>query len=92
MPHTYSYIRTWPGLVVLAHAEQAFGQVWHLPAGRRSRPRVRGEDLRRGRLSAEAQVLPEWLLRVLGLFNPLLAEVRRCCTIPGPFILDYTKS
>lgn len=62
-------------LYILATSEKAFGEVWHLPApepltGKQfvklAAPHMKGSD--------KISVLPKWLLKVIGFFNPFMKE------------------
>ena len=63
-------------VAVLGQSESAYGQTWHLPT---STEPLTGEEF--VRLACEIagrpyrlQVAPRWLLRLLGVFNPVLRE------------------
>jgi nucleoside-diphosphate-sugar epimerase len=77
MPHTFTYAPDAArALYLLASDESAFGKTWHLPS---TSPAPTGEDLIQ--LSAiicnaprEIQTISKWLLRLLGIFVPVLRE------------------
>ena len=75
--HTFTYTPdAGTAVAVLGRSPAAFGQTWHLPT---SPELITGEEF--VRLACELagrpyrlQVAPSWLLRALGIFNPLLRE------------------
>jgi nucleoside-diphosphate-sugar epimerase len=75
--HTFTYTPdAGRAVAVLGLSEDAYGQTWHLPTSRES---LTGAEF--VRIACEAagrpyrlQVAPRWLLRLLGLFNPVLRE------------------
>src|SRR5690606_39222265 len=79
---------------VLGRSPEAFGQTWHLPT---SKERLTGEDF--VRLACEVagqryriQVAPSWLLRVMGLFNPLIREIQEMMyQSDNDYVFDSTK-
>jgi nucleoside-diphosphate-sugar epimerase len=93
-PHSYTYMPDiGRALVELAHTDDAYGQVWHLPTPPAITPR---EYLQR--LYAEAghpmrvQVAPKLVLRLIGIFNPDVGEVvEMLYQFDAPFIVDDSK-
>jgi len=77
-PHSYTYTPdAGKALYLLATKNEAFGQTWHLPT---AEPALTGKEFIA--LAAEAmhaknkvQVAPKWLLKSMGLFNPLMKEL-----------------
>lgn len=77
MPHTFTYTPdAAKALYILAKDESAFGKTWHLPS---STPSPTGEELIQ--LSSAVcnapkgtQVISKWMLRLLGIFIPVLRE------------------
>lgn len=75
--HTFTYTPdAGRAVAVLGQAPQAYGQTWHLPT---SAEAMTGEAFVRLACAAAKrpyalQVAPRWLLRAIGLFNPLLRE------------------
>lgn len=75
--HTFTYTPdTGRALVALGRSPEAYGQTWHLPT---TREPLTGADF--ARLACELakqpdklQVVPRWLLRLMGLFMPVLRE------------------
>ncbi|MCC5809648.1 MAG: NAD-dependent epimerase/dehydratase family protein [Ectothiorhodospiraceae bacterium] len=75
--HTFTYTPdAGRALAVLGNSAGAYGQTWHVPT---TREPLTGEDF--VRLACECagrpyklQVAPSWMLRVMGLLNPLLRE------------------
>lgn len=75
--HTFTYTPdAGRGVVALAQSDGAWGTTWHLPT---SPERITGADF--VRMACEAagrpyklQVAPRWLLKLMGLFVPVLRE------------------
>lgn len=62
-------------LYIMATNEKAFGQVWHLPTAEA----ITGKEFiklaaKHMNGSEKVSVLPRWLLKVIGLFNPFMKE------------------
>lgn len=76
--HTYSYVPDLgPALAILGTDARADGQVWHLPTS--SQPWT-GADWARAAATAfgvppKYQTMPTLMLRMIGLFNPLMWEL-----------------
>ncbi|MDD5565066.1 MAG: NAD-dependent epimerase/dehydratase family protein [Thermoanaerobaculaceae bacterium] len=76
--HSYTYtLDCARALPLLAGADDAYGQVWHLPT---ARPPLTGRefvDLAARELGVPARltVTPRWTVRAAGVFNTLLREV-----------------
>jgi nucleoside-diphosphate-sugar epimerase len=78
LPHSYTYTPdAAAGIYMLAKSETAFGQTWHLPS---ALPALTGKEF----ISIAAkyiggtnkvQILPGWLLKILGLFNKEMKEI-----------------
>jgi nucleoside-diphosphate-sugar epimerase len=76
-PHTYTYMPDiGRGLVALAEDADAYGQVWHLPNPQTVSTR---EFVQRAYAHFDAdpqfQVIPTWMIRVLGVFIKPLGEM-----------------
>lgn len=75
--HTFTFTPdTGPAVALLADSPEAYGQTWHLPTSRE--PMTGAEFVR---LACEAagrpyklQVAPRWMLKLMGLFVPVLRE------------------
>ena len=79
IPHAFAYVPDFARAVValLDAGDDAFGQAWHVPCAPARTPR---EILQMG-VGSEADpvrisAIPGWLLPILGLFVPALAECR----------------
>jgi nucleoside-diphosphate-sugar epimerase len=81
-------------LYLLATHPEAFGQVWHLPSGQ---PALTGREFIRLAAqymggSQQVQVLPKWLLNVIGWFNSFMREAYELnYQDQFPFQFDSTK-
>jgi nucleoside-diphosphate-sugar epimerase len=75
--HTFTYTPdAGHALAVLGQSANAYGQTWHLPT---SKDQLNGEDFVRLSCAIAGQpygvsTAPRWLLRLMGLFNPILRE------------------
>ena len=94
LPHTQSYIPDiGKGLVILGKQDEALGQAWHLPApetvtARQFIDKVFAETEQEPKI----QVAPKFLVRALGLFNPVMREMLEMLyEFEEPFILDHSK-
>jgi len=75
--HTFTYTPdAGRATAALGQSDEAYGKTWHLPT---SREPITGEGFvrlaceRAGR-PFKLQVAPRWMLRLMGLFNPVLRE------------------
>jgi nucleoside-diphosphate-sugar epimerase len=64
------------GLYILATHEESFGQTWHLPV---SSPDLTGRQFiaiaaKHMNGKNKVQVLPKWMLKIVGWFSPLIRE------------------
>lgn len=94
VPHTLSYLPdvAW-GLATLAEHDEAFGQVWHLPA---AEPVTAREFIRM--VFAEAGkpprlgVISRPMVRLAGLFSPVIRETAEVLyQFEHPFVMDTTR-
>lgn len=75
--HTFTYTPdAGRATAILGQAEEAYGQTWHLPTAREP---MTGEDFVRlacelAGHSFKVQVVPRWMLRLMGVFVPVLRE------------------
>lgn len=94
LPHTYSYMPDiGKALVMLGAAEQALGQVWHIPSATTVTTRqflqLVGEAIGQ---PVHVQTVPKLLLQGLGLFKTDLREVLEMLyQFEEPFIVDGSK-
>jgi nucleoside-diphosphate-sugar epimerase len=78
-PHDFAYVPDIARAVVtlLEAPDEAFGQAWHVPSAPTRRPR---EILALGAAAMgqklKVRTLPRWTLAPLGLFMPILGELR----------------
>jgi len=93
-PHTFIYIRDFAtGIVELAEREEAFGQIWHLPC---AETLTTGEFVdmvyRELGIKSKKSVLSGKAVRVLGLFIPLLRELKeQLYMFESPYVVDHGK-
>jgi nucleoside-diphosphate-sugar epimerase len=91
MPHTHTYMPDiGRALVLLGEHDEAFGRAWHIPnapaiTNREFIERVFAETEH----DPEIQVMPGWLLRLMGLVSPTLREFPEMMyEFTQPFIVD----
>ena len=93
-PHTFTYVGDFArALVSVGEHETAMGEIWHVPNAPSRTTREVVEmiyDLADAQL--RMSVLPEGLLSVLGLFSPLMRELKEMrFTRDRPYVVDHTK-
>lgn len=94
LPHTYTYMPDiGKALVSLGAAEQALGQVWHIPSASTVTTRqfihMVGEAIGK---PVKIQTAPKLVLRLLGLFNADVREVLEMIyQFEEPFVVDGGK-
>jgi nucleoside-diphosphate-sugar epimerase len=76
--HSYTYTPdAGKATALLGNTDEAYGQVWHLPTASdpfTGREWIDAIAKAMGK-QAKVQIAPKWLLRILGLFNPLMKEL-----------------
>lgn len=75
--HTYTYTPDAArATAVLGNTAEAFNQVWHLPTTREKISGLQWIDLFAAELGKEPRIqhVPGWMLRLLGLFIPVMRE------------------
>ena len=92
--HTYTYVPDiGKGLVILSEHDEAFGKVWHLPSAQTLTTRefinmIYAETGHSPRIHA----VPNIVLKVLALFNPMMREVDEMrYEFEEPFVVDHTR-
>ena len=90
-PHTYTYVPDiGKGLVILGEREEALGRAWHIPSPETLTTRRFVEMIfEEVGKPARIQAPPKIVLRVLGLFNPILREtIEMRYEFDEPFVVD----
>jgi nucleoside-diphosphate-sugar epimerase len=94
VPHTYTYITDFgKGLVLLGAHEEALGKTWHIP----NAPTLTTRQMltlffEEAHLPPRMGSVPDLLVRMLGLVNPLLREVAEMLyEFNEPFVVDSSK-
>lgn len=94
-PHSFTYtLDCGRGLSLLGQRDDAYGQVWHLPT---CNPAPDGRafiELAAKELGAAASysVLKPWMVRLVGLFNPMVFELHEMIyQSTNPYFFDSTK-
>jgi nucleoside-diphosphate-sugar epimerase len=95
VPRSYNYVPdAVEALYKLAMTESAYGQVWHLPS---VKPPLTGKEFielaaKHMGASAKFTVLPRFVLKLTGFFNPLLREIYEMhYQDEFPFLFDSSK-
>jgi nucleoside-diphosphate-sugar epimerase len=77
-PHSFTYVPDAAiALYMLAVSENAYGQTWHLPT---AKPALTGNEFisvaaKYMHAKNKVQVLPKWLVGIIGLFVPVMKEL-----------------
>jgi nucleoside-diphosphate-sugar epimerase len=93
-PHSFTYTPDAArGLYTLATTESAYGQVWHLPT---ASPALTGKEFvaiaaKYMHVEPRLQVLPKWLIGTIGLFVPIMNELREML-YQNEFSYDFDSS
>lgn len=94
-PRAFSYTPDCAkAMYMLATSDKAFGQVWHLPV---AQPTPTGKEFiamaaRYMGATTKVQVLPKWLLKIFGWFNPFMKEMYEMMyQYEFQLVLDSTK-
>lgn len=95
VPRSFNYVPdAAQSLYVLATHPEAFGQVWHLPS---AQPALTGRQFvqvasRYMNGSEKVLVVPKWVLKVIGWFNPFMREAYEMnYQDEFPFVFDSSK-
>jgi nucleoside-diphosphate-sugar epimerase len=92
MPHSWTYLPdVADALIVAGGDERAWGRPWHVPTGDPLSFRQAGERMAAllGRPAPKFAQLPWPLVRMAGLFSPMIGELRHVrYQFTAPFVLD----
>ena len=94
VPHTYTYVPDFgKGLVLLGAHDEALGQSWHIPnAPTLTTRQMLSLFFEEADLPPKMGAVPDLLVRMLGLVNPLLREVAEMLyEFNEPFVVDSSK-
>lgn len=93
-PHTYTYAPDFVrALVTVARADDAFGEIWHVPNAPpiTLRAVVAKVAALAGR-PAKLSTMPGWMLSGLALVNPLMRELKEMqFQVDRPYLVDHGK-
>lgn len=93
--HTYTFTPdAAAGVAMLGNTPGAFGEVWHLPTTKEKLTNRKWISLAAELLNKEARirVVPEWIVRALGLFVPVMREFPEMMyQFETDYIFDSTK-
>jgi nucleoside-diphosphate-sugar epimerase len=94
-PHSFTYTPDAAvALYMLAGSETAYGQKWHLPT---AKPALTGNEFisiaaKYMHAKNKVQVLPKWLVGVIGLFVPIMKELGEMLyQNEFPYVFDSSK-
>jgi nucleoside-diphosphate-sugar epimerase len=91
-PHSWTYINdVATTLIRCAERPEAWGRVWHVPTNPPRTQRQAIDDVANaaGLPHVKVKVLPSVMLRVLGLFSPLMRELPKTqYQFTAPFVID----
>jgi nucleoside-diphosphate-sugar epimerase len=93
--HTYTYTPdAAKATAVLGNTADAYNQVWHLPTTKEALTNLQWIQLIANELKVEAkiQTVPVWLIKILGLFVPIMKEFPEMMyQYEQDYIFDSTK-
>ena len=92
--HSYTYTPDAArGLYMLAVTESAYGQTWHLPSTLPALTSREFIDIAAQYMgtTAKVQVLPGWLLKIAGWFNPMMKEIEEM-TYQNKYAYEFDSS
>ena len=93
-PHTYTYVTDFArALVSIAEDPEATGEIWHVPSApaRTTREMLEMIYVLAGS-KARSSVLPEVMLGIIGLFSPMMRELKEMrFTRARSYIVDHSK-
>ena len=75
--HTYTFTPdAGKAMALLGNTEDAYNQVWHVPTTKERLSTRQWVELIASELnvSSKIQVVPTWMLQLLGFFNPMIKE------------------
>src|ERR1700712_741167 len=94
-PHSFTYTPDAAvALYMLAGSENAYGQTWHLPT---AKPALNGNEFismaaKYMHTKNKVQVLPKWLVGIIGLFVPVMKELGEMLyQNEFPYVFDSSK-
>lgn len=94
-PHSFTYTPDAAvALYMLAGSENAYGQTWHLPT---AKPALTGNEFvsiaaKYMHAKSKVQVLPKWLVGMIGLFVPIMKELGEMLyQNEFPYVFDSSK-
>ncbi len=81
-------------VAMLGNDEKAYGQVWHMPTAHNPMTGKEWIDAfaREMNVKSKIQLAPKWMIRLMGLFNPIMKEfVEMLYQYDRDYIFDSTK-
>lgn len=94
LPHTVTYVYDFAeALVTLGERDEALGKVWHVPSAETLTLRQFAGLVAAGAgQPAHVRVIPGWIIRGLGLFNPTLRAVaEQLYQSERPWVVDHSR-
>jgi len=94
LPHTHTYLKDYArGLITLSEHPESFGRAWHLPSAETitTRQWVKLVEDEIGK-PIKMRVAQRWLVTALGLFNPVIREIKEMMyEFEEPYIVDHQQ-
>lgn len=94
-PHSFTYTPDAAiALYMLAGSENAYGQTWHLPTAKPALTGIEFISIAAKYMHAKnkVQVLPKWLVGIIGLFVPVMKELGEMLyQNEFPYVFDSSK-
>jgi len=94
LPHTFTYIEDFAkAMINIGNANDAYEQIWHVP----NAPAITLNDWIRlfenaSGKKAKTMVLPKWIVKAAGLFDPLVKELYELAyQFEHPYLVDHSK-
>jgi nucleoside-diphosphate-sugar epimerase len=94
LPHTYTYIKDFAvALIKLSDHQESFGQVWHVP----NAPTITTRELvsiveKQIDQAVKIRAAGKWMVSLLGLFNPMLKEMKEMMyEWEQPYLVEHKK-
>jgi nucleoside-diphosphate-sugar epimerase len=94
LPHSWSYVPDIvTTLIAAADHDGDWGRVWHVPSASASRVEIAAEVNERYGTQGKVAAYPQWLLRGLGVVNPMMKEIwASSYQFRVPYLIDSAET
>ena len=94
LPHSWSYLPDIVStLIAAADHDGEWGRLWHVPSAAASRIEIADQVNRRFGTHGKVAAYPQWLLRSLGMVNPMMHEIwASSYQFTVPYLIDSTET